>query len=115
MYTSYKNADYLTAYNLCRNFLESYPTHKKASEVAFISATISMGMNQIVRAIIEYEEVYKKYPLSLRAADSLYMLGLIYEEYLKDKKTALKYYKELVKNYPHTFIAKETLKKLEKP
>lgn len=114
IYMAYQSSDFLNAYHNSKLFLTKFPKHEKAAEVSFISATISFGMNQIVRAIMEYEEVYKNYPSSPRAADSLYMLGVIYEEYVRDKKIAARYYQELVKKYPQTFIAKEAVKKLSK-
>ncbi|MBU4484991.1 N-acetylmuramoyl-L-alanine amidase, partial [bacterium] len=65
--------------------------------------------------ITRFDEIYKKHPKSLRAADSLYTKGKMYEqlhEYSKNKNdlmTALTRYNSFVKEYPDHRLADDAL------
>lgn len=67
--------------------------NKERASYHYNLAVIHTNANQFDDAIKEYEEVLKVSPDD---ADSHYNLGILYEEYLKDKQKAIEHYQRYV-------------------
>lgn len=70
------------------------------------------------RAMETYEQLLNAYPKSYYADKSLFRLGKLSEQVLKNREKAIAYFEQLIKTYPHSFLvksAREELRRLKQP
>jgi TolA-binding protein len=64
-----------------------------------------LAKGRFLKAIGEFERLGKRYPDSEKVPSGLYRIGFVYDK-LKDFKTAVRYYFEVVEKYPGTDAAR---------
>ncbi len=70
------------------------------------------------RALETYEQLLSAYPKSYYADKSLFRLGKLSEQILKNREKAIAYFERLIKEYPRSFLvksAREELRRLKQP
>ncbi len=70
------------------------------------------------RAIETHEQLVTAYPKSYYADKSLFRLGKLSEQILKNREKAIAYFEQLIKTYPRSFLvksAREELRRLKQP
>lgn len=87
--------------------LKSYPKHPVLDDAVFRKAQIYMTLKQYDNAILALKEILSSYYLDILADNALFMLGNIYETYLPDKELALKYYLQLITDFPGSILAND--------
>lgn len=70
-------------------------------EAQFQIGSSSIGLNQMERAMKEYEKVFQDFPASVRAEDAKFMIGLIFERYAGNVSAAREVYKGYLDMYPN--------------
>lgn len=70
------------------------------------------------RALETHEQLLSAYPKSYYADKSLFRLGKLSEQVLKNREKAIAYFERLIKEYPRSFLvksAREELRRLKQP
>ncbi|MFQ3596934.1 MAG: tetratricopeptide repeat protein [Chloroherpetonaceae bacterium] len=70
------------------------------------------------RAMETHEQLLTTYPKSYYADQSLFRLGKLSEQVLKNREKAITYFEQLIKTYPRSFLvksAREELRRLKQP
>lgn len=70
------------------------------------------------RAMETYQQLLNTYPKSYYADKSLFRLGKLSEQFLKNREKAIAYFEQLIKAYPRSFLvksAREELRRLKQP
>jgi len=70
------------------------------------------------RALETHEQLLNAYPKSYYADKSLFRLGKLSEQVLKNREKAIAYFERLIKEYPRSFLvksAREELRRLKQP
>jgi TolA-binding protein len=71
-----------------------------------------------LRALETHEQLLSAYPKSYYADKSLFRLGKLSEQVLKNREKAMAYFERLIKEYPRSFLvksAREELRRLKQP
>jgi len=84
-----------------QKFINKYPSDSLTAHYLYTSAQLSKSINLYGEAIRKYELYIKQYPKTKEAAKSNFMVGMIYENDLKDTVNAKKAYQNFIKNYPN--------------
>lgn len=72
----------------------------KTDEQLFADAAESQKASEPDDAIELYQELLDRYPDSPRAAEAMYAIGTVYQDYKKDFPKAIASYRALVSRYP---------------
>lgn len=70
------------------------------------------------RAVETYEQLLSTYPKSYYADKSLFQLGKLSQQVLKNREKAIAYFEQLIKTYPRSFLvksAREELRRMKQP
>jgi len=97
-----------------REYLLHYSDQPLANNAQYWLAESYYGENEYERAIIEYDEVIKKYPQGGKVPAALLKQGMAFEN-INDRKSAVAIYKKLVKGYPGSEEAAAANKKISAP
>jgi len=96
--------DPTTASNMIQayiSFAENFKEDSLAPEYLYKAADISMNMNQGSQAILYLENLKLKYPDYKNIPVCLFLQAFIYEDQLKDYKTAESLYNQFMEKYPN--------------
>ncbi|RKY83074.1 hypothetical protein DRQ09_10630 [candidate division KSB1 bacterium] len=100
-------------------FLLFFSCGKKMTErEIFDKAQKLQSENKFKKSAKLYEKLLKDYPESKHYPSSLFMLGFLYANNIKDYDKARKYYEEFLKKFPNHELADDVefeLKNLGKP
>jgi len=87
--------------------LKSFPSHPVLDDAVYKRAEIYMAMKQYDKAASELKVILSAYYFDILADNALFMLGNIYESYIPDKEQAMKYYLQLVTDFPGSILVNE--------
>lgn len=87
--------------------LKSFPAHPVLDDAVYKRAEIYMAMKQYDKAASELKVILSAYYFDILADNALFMLGNIYESYIPDKEQAMKYYLQLVTDFPGSILVNE--------
>jgi tol-pal system protein YbgF len=104
-YLSYSNKQYDEALNAFSRFIQSNPSHAFADDALYWRGECYLAKGRFLKAIGEFERLGKRYPDSEKVPSGLYRIGFVYDK-LKDFRTAVRYYFEVVEKYPGTDAAR---------
>lgn len=89
------------------NYANTYKDDKEAPELLFRAAEISSGLGAYKNAIRDYQQIYLNHPNYVRAPESMFLCGFIYENNLADLEEARYYYKAFSRKYPMHSLRKD--------
>ncbi|MGE0442925.1 MAG: tol-pal system YbgF family protein [Gemmatimonadales bacterium] len=105
MYTGalqqYQRGSTVVARRTFLEFLQQYPTHPNAPDASYWIAE-SFERTEPDSAIARYGELRTKYPQSRWAPTSLYKIGYVYENVVKDVPKARAAYQRLLNEFPRS-------------
>lgn len=81
-------------------FADQYPDDPETPQTLFKAGDLSMNMNMPRQAIQIFDRIINNYPEFEKTPQCLFLKGYIYENDLKDLKTAKQIYEEFLKKYP---------------
>lgn len=87
--------------------LKSFPAHPVLDDAVYKRAEIYMAMKQYDKAASELKVILSAYYFDILADNALFMLGNIYESFLPDKDQAMKYYLQLVTDFPGSILVND--------
>lgn len=87
--------------------LKSFPAHPVLDDAVYKRAEIYMALKQYDKAASELKVILSAYYFDILADNALFMLGNIYESYIPDKEQAMKYYLQLVTDFPGSILVND--------
>ena len=84
--------------------LKSFPNHPILDDAIYTRAEIYMALKQYDKAASELKTIISAYYYDILADNALFMLGNIYEYYIPDKEQAMKYYLQLISDFPGSIL-----------
>lgn len=81
-------------------FVLTYPQDTMAPEYLFKAAELAMAIRSSARAIELYGSVYRDYPNHHKAGTSLFLMGFVNDDQLKNLVEAQKYYHQFITEFP---------------
>jgi tetratricopeptide (TPR) repeat protein len=87
---------YEEAFILFDSITTTFPYQSLSDEILLKKAKVRLEQERWLESIDYLEKIIKYHNEDILADDALYMLGLIYEEHLKDTAKALEYYKKIM-------------------
>ena len=114
-------ADMLSAqqqYDLAIEFYDSilnnFQNHSLNDEIIYRKAKISLKQNQYNQAINQLIALVNNYPNSILLDNSLFLIGCIYQENLKEMDSAKEYFKTLLFEHPGSLYISDARKRYRK-
>ena len=96
-----RQRDFLNANLNFKRTLELDPYSENAPYARFVMASNYVALTAYIQAIREYERLIVDFPGHKKAADSRFMIGIVYKSCIGDNVKALENFKEYLKNYPN--------------
>jgi len=81
-------------------YADAYPKDAETPEILFKAGDLSMNMNMPRKAIQLFDRIMNNYPEFEKTPQCMFLKGYIYENDLKDLKTAKQIYEDFLKKYP---------------
>lgn len=88
-----------------------YPEHGLNDDILFVKAHLFEKKQDYQAAAILYQEIVEKYPDEIRADNSLFRLGELYDGPLNDHEKAMGYYEKIFLDYSDSTFAIEARKR----
>lgn len=98
---------YDEALSILDTIVKSFPGHPILDDAVYKRAQIYMALKQYDKAVAELNVIISAYYFDILADNALLMLGNIYENYLPDKELAMKYYLQLLTDFPGSILVNE--------
>jgi len=111
-YQLFKSGNYTKAREAFQSFLAAYPTGEYSDNAQFWIGECYFYEKQYEKAILEYDNVTKKFPSSNKVPHALLKQGLSFLS-LGDKASARLLLQQIIKDYPNTTQAKTARAKLQ--
>ena len=111
-YQLYKKGNYTKAREAFQSFLAAYPTGEYSDNAQFWIGECYFNERQYEKAILEYDNVTKKFPNSNKVPHALLKQGFSFLS-LGDKASARLLLQQVIKDYPNTSQAKTARAKLQ--
>jgi len=105
---------YPSALELYDSILNNFKNHSLNDEIIFRKAKIGLKQHQYQEAITNLEILVNDYPSSILLDNSLFLIGCVYQENIKDKDQAKKYFKTLLFEHPGSLYISEARKRFRK-
>ena len=86
------------------DYLALYPTHSKADQAQFYLAETYYSSVDYEEAIRQFDQVYKRHPLSGLAPDSIYKKGMAYVK-LRNREEAIRAFQSVMARFPESNAA----------
>lgn len=112
---AYKSGDMKKARDIFAKFISQYPKHELAANAHYWIGETYYNEKNLEQAILEYQEVIKKFPGKEKAPAAMLKQGMAFKG-LGDDKSARYIYKKLIESYPKSeeaVKAKKLLKALK--
>lgn len=90
---------------------KKYKEHSLKDEVLWSKSKLHLKMADFKTAITTLEQIVKNHKEDILADDAHFMIGKIYEEYLKDKEKAKEYYRNHLTKFPGSIYVVEARKR----
>ena len=111
-YETYQKGDYASAREKFKKYLEAYPGTKYSENAMYWIGESHYSEKEYEKAIVEFDDVGKKYPDGTKAPAALLKQGMAFSA-LGDKKSANAIFKKLTEKYPKSEQADVARKKLK--
>ncbi|MPM06916.1 hypothetical protein SDC9_53219 [bioreactor metagenome] len=98
---------YDEALSILDTIVKSFPGHPILDDAVYKRAQIYLALKQYDKAVAELKVIISAYYFDILADNALLMLGNIYENYLPDKELAMKYYLQLLTDFPGSILVNE--------
>lgn len=85
--------------------LERFSQAPQAPQALRKLAGLAQQQGKMQEAIAYYERVLAEYPASGHGDEAQFMIGFIYEEYIRDLEKARRAYRRVLENYPDSELA----------
>lgn len=86
-------------------FVQTYPQDTMAPGYLFKAAELAMAIRSSAKAIELYGKVYNDYPGNSQAGTSLFLMGFVNDDQVKNLAEAQKYYRRFISEFPeHNLI-----------
>ena len=86
-------------------FVQTYPQDTLAPAYLFKAAELAMAIRSSAKAIELYGKVYNDYPDNPKAGTSLFLMGFVNDDQVKNLAEAQKYYRRFIAEFPeHNLI-----------
>jgi TolA-binding protein len=86
-------------------FVQTYPQDTMAPAYLFKAAELAMVIRSSAKAIELYGNVYRDYPNHPKAGTSLFLMGFVNDDQVKNLAEAQKYYRLFIAEFPeHNLI-----------
>ena len=105
---------YKEAIMLYDSVLNNFKNHSLNDEIIFRKAKIKVKQHLYSEAIKHLETLEINYPSSILLDNSLYLMGCIYQENIKNFDLAKKYFKTLLFNHPGSLYVTDSRKRFRK-
>ena len=105
---------YKEAIILYDSVLNNFKNHTLNDEIIFRKAKIKLKQHLYKEAIKHLENLEINYPNSILLDNSLYLMGCIYQENIKNLDLAKKYFKTLLFNHPGSLYITDSRKRFRK-
>ena len=105
---------YKEAIILYDSVLNNFKNHTLNDEIIFRKAKIKLKQHLYNEAIKHLEKLEVDYPNSILLDNSIYLMGCIYQENLKNLDLAKKYFKTLLFNHPGSLYITDSRKRFRK-
>ncbi len=87
--------------------VKSFPDHPVLDEAFFRRAEIYVIKKEYLLAIEELKVILSRFYLDILADNALFLLGDIYDRRLGDRELAMKYFLQLITDFPGSILASE--------
>jgi len=98
---SYNNKIALKTLIEYQGFITKFPKDSLSTHYLYTSAQLSKSINLFGEAIRKYDLFAQKYPETENAAKAKFMIGMIYENDIKDTTKAKEAYNSFIETYPN--------------
>jgi outer membrane protein assembly factor BamD (BamD/ComL family) len=105
---------YPSALELYDSILNNFKNHSLNDEIIFRKAKIGLKQHQYQEAITNLKILVNDYPTSILLDNSLFLIGCVYQENIKDTDQAKKYFKTLLFEHPGSLYISEARKRFRK-
>ena len=105
---------YKEAIILYDSVLNNFKNHTLNDEIIYRKAKIKLKQHLYIEAIKHLENLEINYPNSILLDNSLYLMGCIYQENIKNLDLAKKYFKTLLFNHPGSLYITDSRKRFRK-
>lgn len=86
-------------------YANSNPLDEQSPDYLFKAGSVANGLRRYEEEIKIYSRITKDYPNYHRVTESLFKIGLIYDDNLDQKGMAKDYYQQVVEKYPESQFA----------
>jgi len=109
----FQNKDTLAS-RLLDSVAKAFPKHTLNDDILMLRSDIAVKKRDYTTALAYLKEVYEKYDKDVLADDALFKTAVIYDEYLKKPEAALKFYEQLVIDYPGSTYVQTARQRIQK-
>lgn len=86
------------------SIIAQYPEHDILDDIYLLKGNMYAEEGDFANAVKHYQIIIDKYKDGVLADNALLKMAIIYEEKLKDKSTAGKYYEQLILDFPNSTL-----------
>ena len=88
-------------------YADKFPKDELSADYCFRAANMAKGLKSYPEAIAIYQRILDNYPDFKNYVDSHFMMAVVYDSDLKDKRNAKRIYMEVANKYPDHKFGKE--------
>ncbi|MCD8529060.1 MAG: tetratricopeptide repeat protein [Chitinophagales bacterium] len=99
------------ANKLLNEILTKYPEHALIDDVYYKQAQIALNNKKYDEALNNLKKIETNYADGILADNAIFMIGDIYENYLKDENKAMEYYKKIITDHTDSVLLVEARKR----
>ncbi len=97
---TYNHKVALKTLNKYQEFINKYPRDTSTADYLYLSGQLSKSIDLYGEAIHQFEILLKDFPNYDKASNAKFLIGMIYENDIKDTNNAKQSYQEFIKEYP---------------
>lgn len=97
---SYDHKMALKTLNEYQKFIKEYPEDSLSAHYLYLGGQLSKSINLYGEAIHQFETLIKDFPHYSHVANAKFLIGMIYENDIKDTAKARQNYQEFIEQYP---------------
>lgn len=98
---SYNKKETLNTINLYQKFIEQNPEDSLSTAFLYQCAQLSKSIDLYGEAIHNFKVFIERYPNNKNTPKAMFLIGLIYENDIKNKEEAKKAYQDFIEKYPN--------------
>ena len=97
----YNKEETLNTINLYQKFIEKYPKDSLSVKFLYQCAQLSKSIDLYGEAIHNFKLLIEKYPNNKNTPKAMFLIGMIYENDIKNKDKAKEAYQKFIEKYPN--------------